>query len=524
MKKPKAGTGEHMKVKTAFIFLLLGLYLLAPSVYAATPTQSFDGLLELIEQSSDSWFEKLLDPAKTLFFGLALIAIVLKIGPLIFDGPDFGKLMGEVFWLFLTLGFFYALMIYSQEWGSAVVDSFREAGGSAIGLGKALNPADVFTMGVDLANTVGSAKTWNPLEGVMIAVSALLVLLSYVFMAAFLAVAIVESIIVINAAVLFLGFGALPQTREYAMAMPRYAVSVGAKLFVITLIVGLISKAGNDWKAAYDFSQTSMWTLVGLCLVSAVLAKTIPDLVQGLISGTSMGGGQAIGGTAGQAVAGLAAVATAGVAAAAALSKVAESLPGGGSGGSNLSQSLSESLQLGGGDNPASSSPALGGGDDNPSGGGNGGANTSALTAGSRIGGGAGNGAELSSSSSSDASREAGPSPSNTNKSSAQIAEEQLKAGKPQNDSEGSAANAGYKIADAAVRSIGLGTAMTMPGAEGAASASLGPNANIGETETDSPMSEIKGDDDTENTIRPVGSSIANMQVPGMDTDGKFKA
>ncbi len=38
--------------------------------------------------------------------------------------------------------------------------------------------------------------------------------------------------------------------------------------------------------------------MVGLALVCAYLAKTIPELVAGMISGTSMGGGSAIGGMA----------------------------------------------------------------------------------------------------------------------------------------------------------------------------------------------------------------------------------
>jgi type IV secretion system protein TrbL len=120
-------------------------------------------------------------------------------------------------------------------------------------------------------------------------------MLCFAFIAAFMGVTLVESYIVINASVLFLGFGSSQWTREYAIAMARYAVAVGAKLFVLTLLVGLIVTSANEWQAAYTNDDASTWTVVGLALVCAYLAKQIPDLVQGLITGTSLGGGAAIG-------------------------------------------------------------------------------------------------------------------------------------------------------------------------------------------------------------------------------------
>ena len=60
----------------------------------------------------------------------------------------------------------------------------------------------------------------------------------FTFIAALVFVTLVEAYVIINAAVLFMGFGGSQWTREYALAPIRYAVAVGAKLFVLTLIVG----------------------------------------------------------------------------------------------------------------------------------------------------------------------------------------------------------------------------------------------------------------------------------------------
>src|SRR5690606_4531581 len=129
----------------------------------------------------------------------------------------FGEIVGELVRFILVIGFFYALLIYSVDWATAVVESFRIAGGTASGLGRGLRPGDMFGLAVELAKTIGDVETWNPLTAMMIALAGLIVLLCFAFIAAFMGVTIVESYIVINASVLFLGFGGSQWTREYAL-------------------------------------------------------------------------------------------------------------------------------------------------------------------------------------------------------------------------------------------------------------------------------------------------------------------
>lgn len=182
----------------------------------------------------------------------------------------------------------------------------------------------MFSTAVDFSRQVLTAgvSMFSPITSVVVAVSALIVLMCFTFIAALVFVTLVEAYVIINAAVLFMGFGGSQWTREYALAPIRYAVAVGAKLFVLTLIVGLIMQVSAEWSAAYTNDEASLMTLVGLSLVCAYLTKTIPELIGGMISGTSMGGGSAIGGMAAAGAAGAAAavatVATAGAAAPAA--------------------------------------------------------------------------------------------------------------------------------------------------------------------------------------------------------------
>lgn len=285
-----------------FVLAAVGLALVVSEASAQAVTQpdaKFDGLLSLIQQNSEQWNGRLQGYALHLFWTLAVIQLVMTFFPMVLRQADLGEIAHELIKYVLVIGFFYEILAHSTYWASAVIQSFRDAGGTAIGQPSAMQPSDIFALAVEFANTIGNVRTINPLAAFSITIASACVLLSFAFIAAFMAVTLVESYIVINASVLLLGFGGSQWTREYALAMLKYAVAVGAKLFVLTLLVGLIAQSAHDWQAAYNHTDNaSMWTMVGLGFTCAYLAKTIPDLIQGLISGVSFGGGGALGGMA----------------------------------------------------------------------------------------------------------------------------------------------------------------------------------------------------------------------------------
>ncbi|EBK7348556.1 P-type conjugative transfer protein TrbL [Salmonella enterica] len=499
------------------VLLLLASFAFASNASAADlhdPSGSFTGLLDLVKNSAAQWDGKLRGYAKTLFWLLASIQFVWTFMPLVFRQADFGEIVGELIRFILVIGFFYALLLFSADWADKVVDSFRTAGASAAGLGTSqIRPGDIFGTSIELANTIGDVETWNPLTATMVALAGLLVLLCFAFIAAFMGLTIIESYVVINASVLFMGFGASQWTREYALAIVRYAVSVGAKLFVLTLIVGLIVDSAKTWQAAYNHDDASMWTMVGLALVCAYLAKTIPELVAGMISGTSMGGGSAIGGMAAAGAAGAAAaiatIATAGAAAPAAAGALGAAGSGaagaGGIGGGGLAAAINSSFA--GGSAPAAAATG-GSGAASGLGASTGGqaAAKGASSAGARVGGSA-------------APQSPGPAPQQPSSGVQQAAKQAGKAAQGGDDDKGQqtaagaqtppAGNAdasasssapsasaqspaaqagegqgeaksgvsGHQIASGITRGAGILSAIAVPGMEGAAGLSLGAGA-----------------------------------------------
>ena len=311
------------------IFLALGsaiLLLSASSAMAAgdvTQSNEMNELLRMLYQAASEWSPRLQGYALKLLASLALIQLVWTFMPLVMKQADLGEVFGELIRFFMVIGFFYAVIEHSVPWATAVVDSFREAAGTASGLGRALQPGDMFAVAVNFSRTiVEGISLFSPGKAILIALVGCLVLLCFAFIAAFMFVTLVESYVIINASVLFFGFGGSQWTRDFAIAPLRFVVAVGAKLFVLTLIVGIVVTSTKSWLAAYTNDEASLMTLAGLALVCAYLTKTIPELIGGMISGTSMGGGSAIGGMAAAGAAGAAAavatIATAGAAAPAA--------------------------------------------------------------------------------------------------------------------------------------------------------------------------------------------------------------
>ncbi|MEX5543166.1 P-type conjugative transfer protein TrbL [Pseudomonas poae] len=524
--------------RSTFLALVSATLLLsAGSVMAAgdvTQSNEMNGLLRMLYQAASEWSPRLQGYALKLLASLALIQLVWTFMPLVMKQADLGEVVGELIRFFMVIGFFYAVIEHSVPWATAVVDSFREAAGTASGLGRALQPGDMFAVAVNFSRTiVEGISLFSPGKAVLIALVGCLVLLCFAFIAAFMFVTLVESYVIINASVLFFGFGGSQWTRDFAIAPLRFVVAVGAKLFVLTLIVGIIVTSAKSWLAAYTNDEASLMTLAGLALVCAYLTKTIPELIGGMISGTSMGGGSALGGMAAAGAAGAAAavatIATAGAAAPAAAGVL------GAAGGGTSAAGAAGSGGLAGSINSSFAGAANSG---------IGAAASMGNAASSGVGASTGGGAALKGSTSAGSSvggstANARPSPAQQSNSGVQQASKQ--AGKPMQDNdnkdkqqetpkrgtEGSG-NALSQAANGGAKVLGVMASMAVPGMENAHGLSLGAGSTLpSNSEVNSAPINSGGDlaADSEqgdsNVIRPASDAsptngrLASLSVPG---------
>lgn len=288
-----------MQKRGAFILLLVGVFLCvlsAPSLAASD--NALDQIVDLYKNNARNWEESLTRFALSLFWLLAGIEFSFAALRMAFRGADLGEWLSEVVTQVLFIGFFYALLTHASEWARIIVESFQRAAQTAGHTG-GIAPSDVFDVGMQVAGKfVEATSMWSPTASLGLLLAALIVIVCFAIITAYLILALVESYIVISAGVLFMGFGGSRWTKDFATKILIYAVSVGAKLFILQLLVTLGAQTFNALAANVETNNASLFVIVGSSIVMLALTKIVPEMVQGLINGTSFGGGGALTGTA----------------------------------------------------------------------------------------------------------------------------------------------------------------------------------------------------------------------------------
>lgn len=339
--------------------LYAGIVATLAVVAFATPAAaegSMDSIVDLYKNSAASWGPTLRNYALGLFGILAAIEVGYTFIKMAIRGADMGEFLSELVTRVLFIGFFLWLLTNSGAFSAAIVDSFRQAGNAAAQAGGGsggVRPSDIFEAGLDMAVRIMETDTGWGLEQmgekIALMLAGIVLLICFALLTAFLILALVESYIVMSAGTLLMGFGGSRWTKDFAIKQMTYCVSVGAKLFVIQLLVGISEAMVKGWAdtmgpAGTPNGMEDIFTMIGASLVMVALVKTIPDTVQGIINGVSPGGGGALPAAAaamGGAMAGAAASALGGGAAVSGASKLASEQLKGAGGGAGGSGSMS---------------------------------------------------------------------------------------------------------------------------------------------------------------------------------------
>lgn len=293
--------------------VLLLFVALAPSVALASapvcsPTAGKGGILTgLADQFSTttaSWTTTALGYAQDLFFALVAIEIAWSAITYVLQKDSLPDFVAALLLKILSVGFFYILLQpqYGPVWISDIVASFSQAG-SAIGGQSQFGPSDpssVFNCGTDVANAMLQSISQNnsgiTLGNILPAVEAcfsaivcaLGVVVAFAIIAGQLLITLIESYIVIGAGVFMLGFTGSRWTLVFGEKYVGYAVSVGIKLFMLELIVGLGYALGQQWAALFGNGIAPPETyieVVGAALIFGFVSWNIPGLAGSLMNG-----------------------------------------------------------------------------------------------------------------------------------------------------------------------------------------------------------------------------------------------
>lgn len=232
-------------------------------------------------------------------FGLLVIVEITWTGiKMVLDGVGLSQftaaLIQRIFFISLFLW-----LLQNDGFASIIVESFREAANIASGLDRAITPGAVFEAGLMLTDKIFDSVGFN-VESVGLVLVALFIIVSFSAISAILIMALVEFYFLTGTGIFLLGFGGSRWTRDVAIKFMTYTLSVGVKLFLIQMIIGLgltlITRFTNDFAAG---NNSQAFIMVGVSLVFLALVLFIPGIVSGLVQGVTTGSSGSIAGAAG---------------------------------------------------------------------------------------------------------------------------------------------------------------------------------------------------------------------------------
>jgi type IV secretion system protein TrbL len=244
------------------------------------------------EAISTSWFSALGPIANKIFWILVAIQLTWSAIWWVLDREDGLAVVSSLLRQVVAIGFFYALLLNGGTWVPAVIQSFSQAGATAAGLTD-LSPTGVFDQGLALANRILNATSdLGLLDGffasLIAGITAIVVVIAFAIIAAQLLVALVESFIVIGAGVLFLGFAGSRWTKFFTERYLSYVASIGVKLFVLYLIMGVGMGIAARWMPVLErggFSPIPFFYVMGGSLVFVFLTWHIPSVAGSMMAG-----------------------------------------------------------------------------------------------------------------------------------------------------------------------------------------------------------------------------------------------
>ena len=264
---------------------------------AAGDQPVLDGIATQYRDASRLWRPRLVPVAQRLFMLLAGIEFAVSGAIWMLRRDSLDDIAAKFLLKFTLVAFLLALITSFTVWIPPIVNGFAAAGETAIGASGTISPSGVIDIGRETSLSIlqtldVGVMLQDPAMAVYGALSALLVGLCYIAIAAQLVLALVESYVVLGGGVLFLGFASFRGTAGFAENLIAYTFGVGVKIFLLYLIVGLGSEIARGWipliRSSDFFGPASpLFQIVGGAVIFAVLAIRVPNSVASRLSGSS---------------------------------------------------------------------------------------------------------------------------------------------------------------------------------------------------------------------------------------------
>src|SRR5215218_4922381 len=262
----------------------------AQAQVAAAVGGSLDTIVDKFKEATSQWESAIKKAAISLFWILAAIEFAVTALFLALAGGGFQNLAAEIVKRILIVGIFFFILDQGTSIVDAVIQSFRQLSSSAGGAG--FKPSDIFNAGVSIAQKLAdNVSFWtDTTKSLALLIAALVIVTCFALIAAIVIVTMVEMYIVTYAGIILLGFGGSAFTKDYAVKYLTYAVSVGLKLMVMGLVVGIGQSILTSTAQGFqNKTNTEVYIVVGVAIVLLAVTKALPAMLQSIVVGSSVG-------------------------------------------------------------------------------------------------------------------------------------------------------------------------------------------------------------------------------------------
>lgn len=261
-----------------------------------------DNLANLMGSRATAWITTAQSFARNIFYGLAAIEVTWAGIEYTLRKNELGDLIVSILFKLLAICFFYFVLInLAPTWVPWIIQSFTQMGSTVSGTTIAqLSPSEVFEHGIVLAgalfNRAGQGNFITEVTGVLESLPAMLILMfSFAFVALKLLITLAEADIVLAGALPMLGFLGSRWTTPWGEKYFGYAVSVGVKLMVLYLVIGLGDQIFMDEQNFFSGGTgpptfADMYQYALAAFLYAGVAWSVPSIAGAVMSGApSMG-------------------------------------------------------------------------------------------------------------------------------------------------------------------------------------------------------------------------------------------
>lgn len=273
-----------MKRTIFFSLIGVGICCLASS-QAFADASIIDSITSQYKSACANIASKMLNYAQNIFWILAAIQFIATGIKLSLSGSDIQEWAASIVRQILFIGIYAWLMENSYDFSMKIVDSFRQAGNDT-----ALHPANLFSVGLKIAEAVSAmATSWNPFNGALVAICAVFIIATFIWIAAQVVVTLCEMYILISAGVLMMGFGGSEWTKDFANKTLLLVVGIGAKLLIMELLISTGWDIMSQWGDITYKTNHDIFTVMAGVGVFALLVSQLPNMAQQFISGAASG-------------------------------------------------------------------------------------------------------------------------------------------------------------------------------------------------------------------------------------------